>query len=58
MPGIVKKESNGIGMDNVIARLRLFVGDEDVLHIESEGEGKGSKFIMYLSTDSRETADV
>ena len=53
-----KKESNGIGMDNVIARLKLFVGDDDVIHIESEGEGKGSKFIMYLSTDSRETADV
>lgn len=53
-----KKESNGIGMDNVIARLKLFVGDDDVIHIESEGEGKGSKFIMYLSTDSRETVNV
>jgi len=53
-----KKESNGIGMDNVIARLKLFVGEDDVINIESEGEGKGSKFTMYLSTDNRETVNV
>ena len=53
-----KKESNGIGMDNVIARLKLYVGEDDVINIESEGEGKGSKFTMYLSTDNRETVNV
>ena len=36
-----KKSSTGIGMDNVMARLKLFVGSDDVMSIESEGEGKG-----------------
>ena len=35
-------------MDNVMARLKLFVGSDDVMSIESEGEGKGSKFTIYL----------
>ena len=43
-----KKSSTGIGMDNVMARLKLFVGSDDVMSIESEGEGKGSKFTIYL----------
>lgn len=51
-----KKDSNGIGMDNVMARLKLFVGSDDVMSIESEGEGKGSKFTIYL--DIKETYDV
>ena len=51
-----KKSSNGIGMDNVMARLKLFVGSEDVMSVESEGENKGSKFRIYL--DIKETDDV
>ncbi len=39
---------NGIGMDNVIARLRLYQGIEDVAAIVSEGEGKGTEVILYL----------
>ena len=30
-----KKSSTGIGMDNVMARLKLFVGSDDVMSIES-----------------------
>lgn len=51
-----KKSSNGIGMDNVLARLKLFEGSDDVMSIESEGEGKGSKFTIYL--DIKENDDV
>lgn len=43
-----KKDSNGIGMDNVSARLKLFTGTDDALAIESEGLGKGSRFTIYL----------
>ena len=46
-----KKSSNGIGMDNVIARLKLFAGTDDVadvMSIESDGPGKGSRFTIYL----------
>lgn len=49
-----KSSSNGIGMDNVIARLRLFTGTDDALGIESDGPGKGSKFTIYL--DMKEEA--
>lgn len=42
------KSSAGIGMDNVMARLKLFVGSDDVMDIESEGPMKGSRFTIYL----------
>lgn len=39
---------NGVGMDNVIARLRLFANDDSAVEIVSEGEGMGTEFIIYL----------
>ncbi len=50
-----KKESNGIGMDNVIARLRLFAGCDDVISIESDGYMKGSRFTIYLDRKEAES---
>lgn len=41
-------DSNGVAMDNVIARLRLFTGNEKVMDIFSEGEGMGTEFVIYL----------
>ncbi len=41
-------DSNGVAMDNVIARMRLFTGNEKVVDIFSEGEGMGTEFILYL----------
>ena len=43
-----KSDSNGIAMDNVISRIRLFAGNEDAIDIESEGVGKGTKVFIYL----------
>ena len=43
-----KGDSNGIGMDNVCARLRLFGGRDDVIDIKSEGEGKGCEVIINI----------
>lgn len=43
-----KTDSNGIGMDNVIARIRMFTDDEDAIKIVSDGEGMGTEIIMYL----------
>lgn len=40
--------SNGIGMDNVISRMRLFTGSEDVMVIRSDGEGRGTEVCLYL----------
>ncbi|MBP5533305.1 MAG: histidine kinase [Lachnospiraceae bacterium] len=47
-PAPGKKNSNGIGMDNVYARLKLFCGSDDCFSIESDGAGKGSRFTIYL----------
>ena len=44
-------DSNGIGMDNVIARLKLYTGFERVMDIISEGENQGTEFIIYLKKD-------
>ena len=50
--------SNGIGMDNVIARLKLFTEYEDVMSIVSEGENQGTEVIIYLPMKEREEEDV
>lgn len=43
-----KANSNGVGMDNVMARLKLFEGSDEVMSIESAGQGKGTTFTIYL----------
>ena len=50
--------SNGIGMDNVIGRLKLFTESEDVMSIISEGKNKGTEVIIYLQIKEREDEDV
>lgn len=50
--------SNGIGMDNVIARLKLFTESEDVMAIVSEGKNQGTEVIIYLQVKEREEEDV
>ncbi len=41
-------DNNGIAMDNVISRLRLFAGVQDVLEIKSDGPGTGCEVIIRL----------
>lgn len=41
-------DSNGVGMDNVIARLKLFSDREDVIKINSEGKDKGTEVVISL----------
>lgn len=50
--------SNGIGMDNVIARLKLFTGTDDVISIISEGKDLGTEVILYLQIKEREEEHV
>ncbi|MCQ2536207.1 MAG: sensor histidine kinase [Lachnospiraceae bacterium] len=42
--------SNGIGLGNVIERLRIFTGSENVMDIYSEGENKGTEFVIKIPT--------
>ncbi|PPA69358.1 sensor histidine kinase [Jeotgalibacillus proteolyticus] len=44
---ITSEKSTGIGFKNVVQRLRLFNGSEQVVQIESE-RGKGTKIILYI----------
>ena len=46
-----KGDSNGIGMDNVIARTRIFTGDDESVKIISEGENEGTEIIIFLPMD-------
>lgn len=41
-------KSNGIGVYNVLERLQMYYTTEDVLEIESDGEGKGTRFTLKI----------
>ncbi|WP_026498690.1 histidine kinase [Butyrivibrio sp. WCD2001] len=41
-------DNNGIGMDNVISRLRIFTENDDAFSIKSEGKDKGCEVIIRL----------
>lgn len=44
----LKSNSNGIGLGNVIERLKLYTSREDVMEIKSEGKDAGTEFIMKV----------
>lgn len=44
----LSRNSTGIGLVNVISRLRLHCNTEDVLEIRSGGKDKGTEVILYL----------
>ncbi|HWT74662.1 MAG TPA: histidine kinase [Mobilitalea sp.] len=45
---ILTKDSNGIGLGNVINRLRLYYDREEIFRIESDGPYKGTKVIIRI----------
>lgn len=49
-----KADNNGIGMDNIIARLKLYAGNDDVIRIYSEGENKGTEVVVCLPYENTE----
>ncbi len=51
-------DNNGIGLDNVISRLRLYADRQDVVEIHSEGENKGCEFIVRIPRNRKEAEDV
>ena len=44
----LKSNSNGIGLGNVIERLKLYTGREDVMEIKSAGKDEGSEFTVKV----------
>lgn len=51
-------EPGGVGMRNVLQRLRMYYNTEDVMDIRSEGPGKGTCVTLYLPVHDAEEADV
>ena len=47
----LSSNSNGIGLTNVIQRLKYYYNAEDVLEIKSDGENKGTEVIIYIPMD-------
>ena len=41
-------ETNGVGLWNVIHRMQLFYGKEDVFDIISAGQNQGTEILFYL----------
>ena len=48
----VMKDSNGVGLLNVISRMRLYYGTEEVLTMESEGKDKGTTVTLLIPDDN------
>lgn len=44
----LKSNSNGIGLGNVIERLKLYTGREDVMEIKSAGKDQGTEFTIKV----------
>ena len=47
----LSRNSTGIGLGNVISRLRLYYNREEVFEIRSDGEGKGTQVLLYLPAE-------
>ena len=52
----VKGDSNGIGLDNVIGRLKLYYDRDDVFEISSPGHNKGTKVIIRIPLEEEKEA--
>ena len=44
-------DSNGVGMQNVMNRLRLYYGREDIMDIICLGENLGTEVMLYLPAE-------
>lgn len=53
----VKKESNGVGLKNVIARLSIFYGRTDILSIYSKGIGEGTTVCIEIPLPEEEKGE-
>ncbi len=50
-------DSNGVGLNNVISRLRLLYNYENVINIISEGENKGTEVLISIPYNSVKFSD-
>ena len=50
----MREDSNGIGLQNVISRLRLFYDTNDIFEISSLGENKGTRVVISIPLSRKE----
>lgn len=50
----MREDSNGIGLQNVISRLRLFYDTNDIFEISSLGENKGTRVVISIPLSKKE----
>ena len=51
---IHESREGGIGMHNVIARLRMYYDKKDIMEITSTGENMGTEVTLYLPAEGEE----
>lgn len=51
---VLEENPHGIGLDNVIGRLKMFTEEKDVIEITSEGMNMGTEIIIFLPTERKE----
>lgn len=44
----LSRNSNGVGLGNVISRLQMYFNKDDVLEIKSDGKDKGTEVIIHI----------
>ena len=49
-----REDSNGIGLQNVISRLRLFYDVDDIFEIYSLGKNKGTRVVISIPLSKEE----
>ncbi len=54
----VNNDSNGIGIGNVISRLRLFFHQDNVMEITSLGENMGTEVAIFIPLEGKEKHHV
>jgi sensor histidine kinase YesM len=54
----VAKDSNGIGLGNVINRLRLYYDKKEVFEISSEGLNKGTEVVIHIPKNFEPNQDL
>jgi len=54
----ISKDSNGIGLGNVINRLRLYYDQDGIFEIESEGRNRGTKVTIHIPKNTESNRDV
>ena len=50
----MREEANGIGLQNVISRLRLCYDTNDIFEISSLGENKGTRVVISIPLSRKE----